>query len=39
MDTLDGDSARGDYTGKITGLVRPRLTWLTEFKPFDAPQP
>jgi lipopolysaccharide transport system ATP-binding protein len=29
-DTLDGDSARGDYIGKIGGVVRPRLEWTTE---------
>jgi lipopolysaccharide transport system ATP-binding protein len=30
IDTLDGDSARGDYIGKISGIVRPRLEWTTE---------
>jgi lipopolysaccharide transport system ATP-binding protein len=30
IDTLDGDSARGDYIGKIDGIVRPRLEWATE---------
>jgi len=29
IDSLDGDSARGDYGGRITGIVRPRLTWTT----------
>ncbi|MEP7213401.1 MAG: ABC transporter ATP-binding protein [Acidobacteriota bacterium] len=29
-DTADGDSARGDYTGKIPGIVRPVLDWKTE---------
>ena len=29
VDTLDGDSARGDYVGKINGVVRPRLEWTT----------
>ena len=31
IDTLHGDSARGDYIGKIDGVVRPRLEWATEF--------
>jgi lipopolysaccharide transport system ATP-binding protein len=30
IDTLDGDSARGDYIGEIGGVVRPRLEWTTE---------
>ena len=33
MDTLDGDSARGDYIGKIGGVLRPRLEWTTEALP------
>jgi lipopolysaccharide transport system ATP-binding protein len=28
-DTLDGDSARGDWDGNIAGIVRPLLTWTT----------
>ena len=28
-DTADGDSARGDYTGTIPGIVRPMLDWET----------
>ena len=31
-DPLEGDSARGDYTGQLHGLVRPILQWETEFK-------
>ncbi len=31
-DSLDGDSARGDFAGKIEGLVRPILDWKTEFE-------
>jgi lipopolysaccharide transport system ATP-binding protein len=27
MDSLDGDSARGDYGGPIPGVVRPLLRW------------
>jgi lipopolysaccharide transport system ATP-binding protein len=33
IDTLDGDSARGDYLGKINGVVRPRLEWTTDVLP------
>lgn len=32
-DSLDGDSARGDYGGHMPGVVRPMLTWSTEFEP------
>jgi len=31
IDTLDGDSARGDFAGQIEGVVRPRLQWRTDF--------
>jgi lipopolysaccharide transport system ATP-binding protein len=30
IDSLDGDSARGDYAGPIPGIVRPMLRWETE---------
>jgi lipopolysaccharide transport system ATP-binding protein len=33
VDSLDGDSARGDYMGSMPGVVRPLLTWTTEFQP------
>jgi lipopolysaccharide transport system ATP-binding protein len=29
MDTLDGDSARGDYAGPIPGVIRPLLQWTS----------
>ncbi len=29
-DTIEGNSARGDYAGQIEGLVRPILDWETE---------
>ena len=29
IDTLDGDSARGDYAGVMPGVVRPILEWET----------
>ena len=31
-DSLEGDSARGDFGGQISGAVRPILNWETEFK-------
>ena len=31
IDSLDGDSARGDYSGPFPGAVRPLLKWSTEF--------
>jgi lipopolysaccharide transport system ATP-binding protein len=33
VDSLDGDSARGDYGGRIPGVVRPLLQWNTQFFP------
>lgn len=30
MDSLDGDSARGDYAGLLPGVVRPLLDWETK---------
>lgn len=31
LDTFEGDSARGDYTGRMTSAVRPMLRWNTQF--------
>ena len=31
VDTIEGDSARGDYGGTFFGVVRPKLNWTTEF--------
>jgi lipopolysaccharide transport system ATP-binding protein len=31
VDSLEGDSARGDYAGVLPGIVRPILEWETEF--------
>ncbi len=31
IDTMDGDAARGDWAGRLTGVMRPRLEWQTEF--------
>lgn len=33
IDTVDGDSARGDYAGPMPGIVRPLLDWRTEYFP------
>jgi lipopolysaccharide transport system ATP-binding protein len=32
IDSLDGDSARGDYAGTMEGVMRPMLKWQTIFK-------
>ena len=31
IDSLDGDSMRGDYAGVLPGIVRPEMNWETEF--------
>ena len=33
VDSQDGDSARGDWTANLPGVVRPRLVWQTEYFP------
>lgn len=33
VDSIDGDSARGDYAGPMPGVVRPKLDWTTRFEP------
>jgi lipopolysaccharide transport system ATP-binding protein len=33
MDTIDGDSARGDYSGTMPGMMRPRMNWSTSYVP------
>jgi len=33
IDSLDGDSARGDYAKHFPGIVRPLLKWETEYNP------
>jgi lipopolysaccharide transport system ATP-binding protein len=33
VDSLDGDSARGDWTHHWEGVVRPLLQWSTQFSP------
>jgi lipopolysaccharide transport system ATP-binding protein len=32
-DTLDGDSARGDYSKDMAGIIRPLLEWSTRYNP------
>jgi len=32
IDSLDGDSARGDYAGPFPGVVRPMLKWTTDYR-------
>ncbi len=32
IDSLDGDSARGDYAKEMGGVVRPLLKWTTEYR-------
>jgi lipopolysaccharide transport system ATP-binding protein len=32
VESLDGDSARGDYAGNMGGIIRPRLEWQTIYK-------
>lgn len=36
IDSLDGDSARGDYAGPMPGIVRPLLNWTSQFTPGDS---
>lgn len=36
IDTMDGDSARGDYAGPMPGIVRPMLNWTSQFTPANA---
>jgi len=33
VDSLDGNSARGDYAGSVPGIVRPLLNWTSDFIP------
>jgi lipopolysaccharide transport system ATP-binding protein len=38
VDSLDGDSARGDYAGPLPGVVRPILDWKTDYEPTEVEQ-
>ena len=31
IDKQDGTTARGDYVGKLPGVMRPKLTWKTDY--------
>ncbi|MEA3410993.1 MAG: ABC transporter ATP-binding protein [Pseudomonadota bacterium] len=33
IDPAEGDSSRGHWTGRLSGVVRPMLRWETEFTP------
>jgi homopolymeric O-antigen transport system ATP-binding protein len=33
LDSMDGDSARGEWVGRMRGVVRPRLEWETIYEP------
>jgi lipopolysaccharide transport system ATP-binding protein len=35
IDSMDGDSARGDYAGPMPGVVRPLANWQTQFVAAD----
>jgi lipopolysaccharide transport system ATP-binding protein len=35
VDSLEGDSARGDWAGPMSGVVRPKLKWTTDFRPLN----
>jgi lipopolysaccharide transport system ATP-binding protein len=35
IDTMEGGSARGEWAGRLTGAVRPKLDWTTEFRSTD----
>jgi len=39
IDSLDGDSARGDYAESMPGVVRPLLKWDTQFFPAKTDSP
>jgi lipopolysaccharide transport system ATP-binding protein len=36
IDSLDGNSARGDYAGPMPGVVRPLLKWSTTHEPIES---
>lgn len=35
LDSMEGNSARGDYAGNIPGVVRPLLEWTTRYSPSE----
>jgi lipopolysaccharide transport system ATP-binding protein len=34
VDTMDGDSTRGEYAGHVPGVIRPSLRWTTSYAAF-----
>lgn len=38
VESFEGDSARGDYTGTMTSAVRPLLKWTTRYAPNGHPE-
>jgi lipopolysaccharide transport system ATP-binding protein len=36
VDSHDGDSARGDWAGKVDGVMRPLLSWNTQPNPKES---
>lgn len=39
VDPLAGDSARGDFSGQMRGLVRPLVEWTNRFEPKNSRKP
>jgi len=35
VDSIDGDTARGDWADRWPGVVRPMLKWTTSFTPVE----
>jgi lipopolysaccharide transport system ATP-binding protein len=35
VDSLDGDSARGEWAKNVRGVVRPLLQWTTSYRPLE----
>ena len=35
VDSMEGDSARGNWAGGIPGIVRPKLDWETNYTAND----
>ena len=35
IDSMEGGSSRGEWVGRLTGAVRPKLDWTTEYLPSD----
>ncbi|HMR62511.1 MAG TPA: ABC transporter ATP-binding protein [Anaerolineae bacterium] len=33
IDSIQGDTARGDFTGQLGGIIRPKLEWQTQYQP------